>query len=521
VNVLDAISDRKIFGKHFRNPKTWQNWLVFLTALFALPMSEDQLAVYRQFTGRNTPPTKPSHEAWLVIGRRGGKSFILALIAVFLASFKDWRAHLGPGEVGTIMVIAADRKQARTIMRFALGLLQSVPMLKQQIEGVTQQSITLKNSIAIEIHTASFKSTRGYTLVAALLDELAFWEVDENAAEPDIEVLNAIKPGMATVPGAMLLCASSPHARKGALWDAFRRHYGKDSDEVLVWQADTRSMNPSVRQSYIDQHIAADPARAAAEYGAQFRTDLEQFVSREAVEACVTWGEYERAPQSDVTYIAFADPSGGSGSDSMCLAIGHYDYGAKRVIIDALREQKPPFSPEVVTSEFCALLKTYNVTSVTSDRWGGDWPVEQFRRYGVTCEPAAKVKSSLYVDLLATINSKRIELLDHQRTFNQLISLERRTGRGDHIDHPPGQHDDLSNVVAGIASLALGKDIFDTSWSFVDQDLPSNDDEAAAREAEENARWRQARYFDHIMTGGGLISGRTMLINSGRQKVWR
>ena len=44
---------------------------------------------------------------------RPAKSFVLATIAVFLACFRDWRPHLGPGERGTVMVIAADRRQAR------------------------------------------------------------------------------------------------------------------------------------------------------------------------------------------------------------------------------------------------------------------------------------------------------------------------------------------------------------------------------------------------------------------------
>lgn len=83
--------------------------------------------------------------------------------------------------------------------------------------------------MVIEIHTASFKTVRGYTIVAALCDELAFWESDETSAEPDVEVLNAIRPGMATIPGSMLLCASSPHARRGALWEAHRKHFGQGS----------------------------------------------------------------------------------------------------------------------------------------------------------------------------------------------------------------------------------------------------------------------------------------------------
>ena len=82
-------------------------------------------------------------------------------------------------------------------------------MLRPTIEEETAESINLRNRVSIEIHTASFRSTRGYTIVAALLDELAFWPVDESSAEPDVEVINAIKPGMATVPNAMLLCASS------------------------------------------------------------------------------------------------------------------------------------------------------------------------------------------------------------------------------------------------------------------------------------------------------------------------
>ena len=112
-----------------------------------------------------------------------------------------------------------------------------------------------------------------------LLDEIAYLPTDEASAEPDVEIINAIRPGMATIPAAILLCASSPHARKGALWSAFAKHYGKDNDPVLVWQAATRDMNSSVPQSYIDAHMEEDPARAVAEYLAQFRSDLEAYVS--------------------------------------------------------------------------------------------------------------------------------------------------------------------------------------------------------------------------------------------------
>jgi phage terminase large subunit-like protein len=215
MKITRAISDPKVFARFFKG-ETWHAWRVFLTALFALPLTSEQIEVYRKHTGRSAPPTEPLHEAWLVIGRRGGKSFILATIAVFLAAFYDWRPFLGPGEIATIMIIARDRRQARVIKRFVSGLLHEVPMLRGTIEDEGAETISLKNKINIEIHTASFRSTRGYTIVAALLDEIAFWP-SEDAADPDFEVINAIRPGMATIPNAMLLCASSPHARKGAL----------------------------------------------------------------------------------------------------------------------------------------------------------------------------------------------------------------------------------------------------------------------------------------------------------------
>jgi hypothetical protein len=84
-----------------------------LHALFGIPMSGDDRALYERCTGRTDVPDGGAREAWLVVGRRGGKSMVLALIAVFLACFCNWAPFLSPGEGGTIVVLAADRRQAR------------------------------------------------------------------------------------------------------------------------------------------------------------------------------------------------------------------------------------------------------------------------------------------------------------------------------------------------------------------------------------------------------------------------
>ena len=466
MTILDALADPQLFARHFAPAPTWAAWRAFLAALFALPMSAEELATYRCHTGREAPPSGPAREAWVRVGRRGGKSRVAALVAVFLACFRDYSAVLAPGERGVVMVIAADRRQARTVFRYTRALL-AVPMLSQLVEAERAESIDLANGITLEVHAASFRSVRGYTVLGAILDEVAFWRTDDSAS-PDEEVVNALRPAMATVPGGLLLGISSPYARRGVLWKQDRAHYGKAGD-VLVWAAPTRAMNPTVGAALVERAYADDPASAAAEWGAEFRSDVEAFLTREAVEACVTPDCRERPPVAGVRYFGFCDPSGGS-ADSMTLAIAHAEPGENgapsRAVLDAVRERRPPFSPEAVVSDFAAVLQSYRVSAVTGDRYAGEWPRERFAVHGIRYEPAAKPKSDLYRDLLPLVNGRPVDLLDVPRLVAQLVNLERRTARGgrDSIDHAPGAHDDVANAVAGALVGLVDKVHLPPTW---------------------------------------------------------
>src|SRR5437773_152096 len=159
MTILEALDDPKLFGSAFTG-STWAAWRAFLAALFGLPLEPGALALYRAHTGRETPPAAPATEAYAVVGRRGGKSRVAALVAVFLACFRTYA--LAPGERGVVMVIAGDRRQARVILRYVAALLEGAPMLERLIGKRTAESIELANGIAIEVHTASYRSTRGY-----------------------------------------------------------------------------------------------------------------------------------------------------------------------------------------------------------------------------------------------------------------------------------------------------------------------------------------------------------------------
>ena len=209
-------------------------------------------------------------------------------------------------------------------------------------------------------------------------------------------------------------------------------------------------MNPRIDPSIIAEAYEDDPEAARAEYGAEFRDDLADFVTRETVDVVTCRGRYDLPPIPDLEYVGFCDPSGGV-SDAMTLAIAHLDTRAV-CVLDALLEIRPPFDPEAAVAECAALLRRFGISRVTGDRYAGEWPRARFREHGIEFEQSARPKSELYHDLLPLLNARRVELLDHPRLDAQLVGLERRTARSgkDSVDHVPGGHDDLANAVAGV-----------------------------------------------------------------------
>lgn len=439
------MTDPALFGNQFAGD-TWSAWRALFAGFDGLTLDSTERKHWQALTGCTSAPTERGDELYLVVGRRGGKTNTAALRAVYDAAFTDYTDRLAPGEVATVMVLAADRKQARSCFRYISGLLHANPMLERMIVREDKESIELSNRTAIEVHTASFRAVRGYTVACCIADEVAFWR-SEDSANPDFEIINAIRPAMATLDGRLIVL-SSPYAKRGVLWDAYRRYYGK-AGPIVVAKAPSRTMNPALPQRVIDQAMERDPAAARAEYLAEFRTDVETFLPREVVDAAVRPKPLELAFDRRNRYQAFADPAGG-GADEYCLAIGHQE--GERMVVDVVRARRGV--PAEITADYAKLVKDYSVHTITADKYAGSWPADEFARHGVNCEPSNKSKSQIYADALAAFNSGRVEIPSDDRLINQLISLERRTARGgrDSIDHPPGGHDDRANVVAGLAA---------------------------------------------------------------------
>lgn len=469
--IIEVMEDDLLLASFFDPPESWERWKVALSAAFGLPPPQvrtvDPLEFYRLHTGRSAWPAGQAGEAWLACGVRSGKSYITALAAVYLALFRSYSEFLSPGEYGTVMVMAADRRQARVVFGYIRSMLTENRLFAREIVRETADSITLRNRVRIEVHTASYKSIRGYTVVAAILDEIAVWQSD--GTNPDAEVVTAVRSRFATIPNAMLFAISSPYARSGELWETYEKHFGdKGAPDMFVWQAATRDMNPTVPEAHVQQQYQRDPARAAAEYGGEFRTDVERYVPLEVVRACTIPNLQHQPPLPGTPYVAFIDPSGGR-SDAMVLAIGHKREDPKRgrvIVLDRLKTFKAPFVPSKAIEEAIGICREYRIHKIHGDRFGGEWPREGLTGAGIEYVLHSKSKSELYVDLLPQLFSGAVELLDIPVIATELIALERRvspSGR-ELIDHPNHGHDDHANAVAGVVNLLSGGPTLRPVW---------------------------------------------------------
>jgi hypothetical protein len=235
---LNAWMDAAGFGRHFEPLKSWLSWMVVWRSLFGLELSDDERALFQRCTGRTEPFPGIITEAWFLCGRRSGKSRFLAFLAVVLACFRDYTQFRAPGERIVIMVLAVDRDQAGVIFAYARALLTETPMLKGLLERETNETLELKNGVSIEVHVSNYRSVRGRTVAAALCDEICFWKSEESR-NPGAAVLAALRPSLATIPDALLICASSTYDRAGVAYETFERHHGKNESPILVWRADT------------------------------------------------------------------------------------------------------------------------------------------------------------------------------------------------------------------------------------------------------------------------------------------
>jgi len=447
--IIQAMDSQELFGSLFKDMNTWKSWRTVLKSLYGLEFEGDDQDLFTKYTGRQTRPDDGFKEMYCICGARGGKSYISALIACYTALFCDFKKHLSRGEKAWVFLIATDKDQARIIFDYIHGILELFPeMVERELVG----QIELKNQINICVKTCDYRSGRGFSTACVILDELAFYRT-ETSANPAEELLISLLPRL--LPNGLLIGISTPYGKFGLLYEIYKQHYGVEESDILVWKAPTMTMNPTYQQSLIDRLLKRDKVKMRAEFSAEFREDVETYLTESEVDVVTEMGTKTHLPVPGTQYFCFVDMSGGR-KDSFSLSIGHNESGV--VIIDRI-ELRSPQDPAQVCDEFALILKHFGLSRITGDRYGGEWPVSAFRKRGVTYQISQLTKNDIYLHFQPIVSMRKVRLLDNETLKNQLLCLERKTRQGgcDSIEHPRGLFDDLANSVAGCAvSLIKG-----------------------------------------------------------------
>jgi len=450
ISIDQALRDEHLLGAALGPSDTWDVWMSVLRAAFGEKLTKSQRLHFDQVAGGREPPARRVRELWAVCGRRSGKTRMSAAMAVFASCFVDYSDRLSPGETGYCVVIAPSRSQARLAFDYCLAFIQQSPILAPLIDNVTSEEIRLRNHITISVHSASFRTIRGRSLVAAVFDEAAFWRSDD-AAEPDVEILRACLPALSTVNG-MIIGISSPHSQRGLVYARHRDYFGQPGDDVLVIQAASTVLNPTLDEALIATARRDDPEAASSEWDALFRSDLSTFIDRAIVEGLVETGCHERPYDRSFKYYGFVDMSGGN-RDAAALGIAHKEHDF--IVLDVAREVPAPHSPPDVAAEFARIMQAYRVTTCVGDRYAGQWPVDAFHESGIRFVHSPITRSEIYLHCLPHMMAGTIRLLDNTRLVGQIAQLERRATRSgrDQVDHQRGAHDDLANAACGALSI--------------------------------------------------------------------
>jgi hypothetical protein len=445
-----AITDPVLLGPYFAG-SSWATWHAILKAAYAEPLNDAELALFRGVAGDRDPPRRRVKELVVIGGRRSGKDSIASALAT-VAATEDYSAQLRPGERAVVMCLAVDREQAKIVHRYIAGYFHALPLLQPLVVRALDDGLELANGVDIVVATNSYRSVRGRTIACAIFDEAAFWRSEESA-NPDSETYAAIRPGMVTLPSAILVIITTAYRKAGLAYNKFARSFGQNDDNVLVIYGPSTAFNPTLPQQIIDDAMRDDPEAAGAEWLSIWRSDISDFLDRELVDAALDRGVNVRPPRAAIQYVAFVDPSGGRG-DSFTLAISHVE--GELIFVDLLHEHRAPFDPSVVVHEIADILRSYGVAEVVGDNYAAGWTVEGFAREGILYTVSERNRSAIYIDSLPIFTSGRARLPENHRAENQLVSLERRTSRSgrDSVNHPPGGADDLANAICGALVLA-------------------------------------------------------------------
>ncbi len=451
-NIVDALRDPHGFGglACFRDLASWGRWLVFLKAVYGLPMDTDELEIFQHHTGRTAPLPGGYPVAVVIVGRQSGKTRIAGTVAAYEALIAP---RVPDGESEFALLVSQDERGAlRTLFSYAKAPFTR-PLLKAAVVGKAKKdSFRLSNGLWIACYPCRPEALRGPRARVSVVDELGFF-ITSDGHPTDQEMLRAVRYTLQNTKGRLLIL-SSPAGQYGALWKLHQDWWANEKAQTLIWKGTSPEMNPTIDPEVLARQQREDPDGYRSEVLAEFRSGLSALLDGDLLDRAVPDGIREFAPALSYTYVGFFDPSGGRG-DAMTLGIAHWHAADPLLFqLDCVRGWSGQ-NPSGIAAEAADLYHRYGIDVVYGDSYGAELIAEHFRTHGIAYEKAPE-KTRLYLELNTLVNSRAVGLLDHPTLLRELRGLERKPGTSgrDKVDHRHGAHDDYANAAAGALVMA-------------------------------------------------------------------
>lgn len=442
--------------------------------LTTIQMSE--VEIYEYMTGKTYIPGVEAEitDVDLIIGRRGGKSTIASILALFGVIKENWKPMLHKTPHATVLILSHTKEFSQEILEILRDMVYASPILSRLLNKKrknTQYTFNMQvpfltevkgektieySKVQVAVGAASKKTVRGKAICFSLNDEIAYWGTDEKYAETDEDIIRAIRPSLGQFQGkGMMIKLSSPGLKQGILYEEYQNREDLP-DSFVVFKAPSWYWNNIVQAKFFETEYKLDPNGFASEYRADFVDSLSDFIMTDMVDACVIRGSTIRPPEAkgeDVTYVAAIDAA--FKGDRFTFSITGYHEGRFKqyVMMSWEGSRSKPVSAHNIAKFIRNVAKDYSISAVHADQYAFQPLKEIFEQYNLVLNETPftnKFKKQIYYNLKTLIHNQKIDLLDNAQCIKEIKQLQvEQTSTGTvRIGHPPGGHDDCADVVA-------------------------------------------------------------------------
>lgn len=288
------------------------------------------------------------------VGRRGGKSSSICRVAVYEAT--EGEHEIPAGDTGVFAIISALLPQAKDRIRTLVALCKALDIPHK----ATQTEIKFEwRSTEIRCFAATKEAVVSFTSIGAICDEEALWK-DEEGSNPAAEILENLRPTMATMPHAKLWHISAPWSTLDVHYQAFER--GLQPDQICFY-APTWEANPTITEAQSHELEPDEPTWERQYKAIPAAADESKFFNAALIDAArKVYLESEEGDKKAGGDLAFRKDSA-----AVCVLSGTTDYVRLETEKHWIPRNGLPLKPSEVITEIVKIATDTGCDGLCAD----------------------------------------------------------------------------------------------------------------------------------------------------------